>query len=164
LQPPNGVLRGKKSSLYEGGHREPFIARWPGRIIAGTESAALFAHLDMIKTFATLTGQKLPAGAAPDAVDVLPALLGEKGAKGRDELVLQNNRQAPLALRSGSWKLVNTPDGKPELYDLASDLSEKKDLAAEQPERVAQLTARLNAIRGDDVPVNAPPKGKRKKD
>jgi arylsulfatase A-like enzyme len=163
LQPPNGVLRGFKGQLYEGGHREPFIARWPGHITAGAESAALFGHLDMIKTFATLTGQKLPAGAAPDAVDVLPALLGEKGAKGRDELVLQNNNQAPLALRSGSWKLVTKPNGNPELYDLASDLSEKKDLAAEQPERVAQLTARLNAIRGADVPTSQSGKAKKKK-
>jgi arylsulfatase A-like enzyme len=163
LQPPNGVLRGQKGQLYEGGHREPFIARWPGRIAAGGESAALFGHLDMIKSFATLTGQKLPAGAAPDAVDVLPALLGEKGAKGRDELVLQNNNQAPLALRSGTWKLVTKPNGAPELYDLAKDLSEQNDLAAVQPERVAQLSARLNAIRGSDAPTGAPAKGKKKK-
>jgi arylsulfatase A-like enzyme len=162
LQPPNGVLRGNKGQLYEGGHREPFIARWPARIAAGTESAALFAHVDMIKTFASLTGQKLPAGAAPDAADVLPVLLGDKGAKGRDELVLQNNGQAPLALRSGSWKLVTSLNGKPELYDLATDLSEKKDLATEQPERVAQLTARLNAIRGADVPAGQAGKGKKK--
>jgi arylsulfatase A-like enzyme len=163
LQPPNGTLRGQKGQLYEGGHREPFIARWPGRITAGAESAALFAHVDMIRTFATLAGQTLPAGAAPDAVDVLPALLGEKGAKGRAELVLQNNNQSPLALRSGSWKLVTKPNGKPELYDLATDLSEKNDLAGEQPERVAQLSARLNAIRGTDVPVNQTGKAKKKK-
>jgi arylsulfatase A-like enzyme len=163
LQPPNGALRGSKGSLYEGGHREPFIARWPGRIAAGTESTALVAQVDMIKTFATLTGQKIPAGGAPDAMDVLPALLGEKGAKGRDELVLQNNGQAPLALRSGAWKLVTKPNGAAELYDLASDPSEKKDLAHEQPERVAQLTARLNEIRGPDVPVNPAGKARKKK-
>ena len=163
LQPPNGVLRGNKGQLYEGGHREPFIARWPAGIAAGKESAALFAHLDLIKSFATLTGQKLPAGAAPDAVDVLPALLGEAGAKGRDELVLQNNNQAPLALRSGSWKLITRPNGEPELYDLASDLSETKDLAADQPERVAQLMARLNAIRGTDLPATKAGEAKKKK-
>ena len=164
LQPPNGILRGRKSQLYEGGHRVPFIARWPARIAAGAESAALIAHLDLIKSFATLTGQKLPAGAAPDAVDVLPALLGEKGTKGREELVLQNNRQAPLALRSGNWKLVTQMEGAPELYDLAADLSEKKDLAAAQPERVAQLQARLNAIRGSDAPATGAGKGKKKKE
>jgi arylsulfatase A-like enzyme len=162
LQPPNGILRGQKGSLYEGGHREPFIARWPGHIAPGGESAALFGHLDMIKAFATLTGQQVPAGGAPDAVDVLPALLGEKGAKGRDELVLQNNGQAPLALRSGTWKLVTTPNGY-ELYDLAQDPSEKNDLAAAQAERVAELSARLKAIRGSDAPAKAPVKGKKKK-
>ena len=128
-QPPNGALRGSKGNLYEGGHRVPFIARWPGHIPAGGESAALFGHVDMIATFASLTGQKISAGGAPDAVNVLPALLGEKGAKGRDELVLQNNGQAPLALRSGAWKLIHRPTGKPELYNLADDPAEKKDLA-----------------------------------
>ena len=53
---------GNKGNLYEGGHRVPFIARWPARIPAGGESAALFAHVDMIATFASLTGQKIPAG------------------------------------------------------------------------------------------------------
>lgn len=161
-QPPNGRLRGHKGTLYEGGHRVPFIARWPARIAAGGESAVLFAHLDLIRTFASLTGQTLPPGAAPDAVDVLAALLGEKGAKARDELVLQNNRQAPLALRSGPWKLVALPNGGAELYNLAADPVEAKDLAAEQPERLAQLTARLAAIRGPDVPVTAPANKKKK--
>jgi arylsulfatase A-like enzyme len=162
-QPPNGALRGSKSSLYEGGHRVPFLARWPARIPAGGESAALFAHLDMIKSFATLTAQKLPAGAAPDAVDVLPALLGEKGAKGRDELVLQNNGQNPLALRSGAWKLVGKPNGASELYDLANDPTETKDLAATEPARVEAMTARLAAIRGTDLPQAGSAKKKKKK-
>ena len=162
LQPPNGRLRGQKGQLYEGGHREPFIARWPGHIAAGGESAALFGHLDMIKTFATLTGQTLPAGAAPDAIDVLHALLGQK-SEARTELVLQNNNQAPLALRSGRWKLVTRLNGSPELYDLATDPSEKKDLAAEQPERTAQLAARLQAIRGPDVPATSAGQARKKK-
>jgi arylsulfatase A-like enzyme len=160
-QPPNGMLRGRKGQLYEGGHRVPFVARWPGRIPAGGESAALFAHLDMIATFAALTGQKLPAGAAPDAVNVLPALLAEKGAKGREELVLQNNGQNPLALRAGDWKLVAPPTGKAELYNLAKDPSEAKDLAATEPARVQAMTARLAAIRGKDLPQ--PGSAKKKK-
>jgi arylsulfatase A-like enzyme len=161
-QPPNGKLRGRKGMLYEGGHREPFIARWPGRIPAGAESAALIAHVDMIATFAALTGQNLPRGAGPDATDVLPALLGEKGAKGRDELVLQNNGQAPLALRSGTWKLIQRPNGRPELYNLADDLAETKDLASSEPERVRTLSARLAAIRGSDLPQPFAAKKKRK--
>ena len=161
-QPPNGALRGQKSNLYEGGHRVPFIARWPARISAGGESDALFAHVDMIATFAALTGQSLPSGSAPDAVNVLPALLGEKDAKGRSELVLQNNQQAPLALRAGPWKLLQRAAGAPELFNLADDPAEKKDLAETEPERVNAMSARLAAIRGSDVPVAGAGKKKKK--
>lgn len=160
-QPPNGAWRGRKGQLYEGGHRVPFVARWPGRIPAGAESAALFAHVDMIATFAALTGQTLPAGAGPDAMNVLPALLAEKGGKARDELVLQNNGQIPLALRSGQWKLISSPAAGAELYNLATDSAELKNLAATETARVAAMTARLAAIRGNDLPQ--PGKAKKKK-
>jgi arylsulfatase A-like enzyme len=129
-QPPNGVLRGQKGTLYEGGHRVPFLARWPGHVPAGKESPALLGLIDLMPTFAALAGQKLPAGAGPDAVDVSAALLGQPGAKGRASLVLQNNGQQPLALRVGNWKLLTRPNGAAELYDLAADLSEVKNLAA----------------------------------
>ncbi|MSU51321.1 MAG: arylsulfatase [Opitutus sp.] len=146
LQPPNGVLRGQKGQLYEGGHRVPFIARWPGKIPAGGASGALMGHVDMMRTFAALTVQTIPAGAAPDSVDVLSALLGAKGAKGRESLVLQNNGPAPLALRAGDWKLIQKPNGTSELYNLATDLSEKQDLAASEPERVKAMMAQLAAV------------------
>jgi arylsulfatase A-like enzyme len=161
-QPPNGALRGDKGKLYEGGHRVPFIARWPGHIPAGGDSAALFAHIDMMPTFAAMTGQKLAAGAGPDAVNVLSALLGEKGAKGRDELVLQNNGQAPLALRSGSWKLVQRAQAEPELFNLATDPAEKTDLAATEPARVKEMIARLAVLRGEGVSTDAKVRKKKK--
>ena len=145
LQPPNGALRGFKSSLYEGGHRVPFLARWPARIPAGGTSDALIGLVDLPRTFAAIVGQPIPAGALPDSVDVSSAVLGVKGAKGRDQLVLQNNGQQPLALRFGSWKLIQKPSGAAELYDLATDPSEVKNLAAAQPERVKELAARLAA-------------------
>lgn len=160
-QPPNGTLRGRKGQLYEGGHRVPFVARWPARIPAGVESAELFAHVDMMATFAALTGQKLQAGAGPDSVNVLPVLLAEKGAKGRSELVLQNNGQNPLALRAGQWKLIAPPSTRPELYNLANDPAEEKNLAEAEPARVKEMTARLAAIRGKDVPQGG--KAKKKK-
>ncbi len=147
LQPPNGTLRGFKGSLYEGGHRVPFVARWPARIPAGQKSAALLGHIDMLPTFAAIVGQKVPAGAAPDAVNVSAALLGIKGATGRNSLILQNNNQAPLALRVGAWKLIQKPNGAPELYNLAADPSEKTDLAATEPDRVKALVAQLAAER-----------------
>jgi arylsulfatase A-like enzyme len=158
-QKPNGALRGFKGSLYEGGHRVPFIARWPGRIAAGGTSGQLTGHVDTLATFAALTGQRLPTDAGPDSFNVLPALLGERGAKGREHLVLQNNNQAPLALREGDWVLIQK-GGQPgaakkkkaespgsELYNLAMDLTQTNNLAALQPERVKLMTARLDQLR-----------------
>jgi arylsulfatase A-like enzyme len=78
-------------------------------------------------------------------VNVLPALLGSKGNKGREQLVLQNNGEAPLALRVGTWKLVQAKKGAYELYDLAQDLEEKVDLASTQTERLAQMKEALAA-------------------
>lgn len=163
LQPPNGILRGAKGALYEGGHRVPFIARWPARIPAGTESAALFAHLDMIKSFATLTGTKVPAQGGPDAVDILPALLAEKGAKGRDTLVLQNNNGNVLAYREGPWKLIARGAGKPELFNLEKDLEEKTDLAEAEPQRAKDMMARLTTVIGDSKPFAGAGQGAKKK-
>jgi len=158
-QPPNGSLRATKGSLYEGGHRVPFIARWPARIPAGGQSAALIGLLDMFSSFATLTGSSLAPDAAPDSQDVLPALLGVPDAQGRTELVLQNNGSSPLALRSGAWVLIekggrkagNKPGAtgnapRHELYNLAGDLSQTNDLAGKEPEKVQALAARLEAL------------------
>lgn len=147
LQPPNGQLRGYKGSLYEGGHRVPFIARWPARIPAGQKSDALMGHIDMLPTLAAIAGQPVPQGAAPDAVMLTAALLGEKGAKGRDFLVLQNNSQSPLALRVGPWKLIQKPTGSEELYNLSADPREEKDVHAAEPARARALAAQLEAIR-----------------
>jgi arylsulfatase A-like enzyme len=161
-QPPNGTLRGYKGGLYEGGHRVPFLARWPGHIPSGRTSGQLVAHVDALATFAALTGRNLPPGAGPDSVNVLPAWLGEPGAQGRDELVLQNNNQAPLALREGDWMLIEmgrvgqtggarkqkrTELPGHELYNLRSDPRQTNNLAAQEPERVKAMAARIEGIR-----------------
>ena len=97
----SGVLRGGKYSMYEGGTRLPFIARWPARIKAG-ESSALVCQVDLMASFAALTGGKLAEEDGPDSFNVLPALLGES-QQGRDHLVEQ---AAGLSIRMGNWKLV----------------------------------------------------------
>jgi arylsulfatase A-like enzyme len=154
---PAGPLRGGKYSLFEGGTRVPFLVRWPGRVRPG-ESDALVNQVDLLASFAALTGQPLPVGSAPDSFNVLPALLGEARA-GRDHSVHHSGR---LALREGTWKYIpagggpavqrntNTETGNApvdQLYDLANDLGETRNLAAEHPDRLRAMADRLRALR-----------------
>lgn len=158
---PAGPLRGGKYSAFEGGTRVPFLVRWPARVKAGV-SPALVCQIDLLKSLSDLVGRKLGDGDAPDSVDVLPALLGTS-TKGRDDLV---EHAGILALRQGPWKLIepgrgprvlaNTNSetgqaGRAQLYNLEHDLSEKNDLAKEDPVRVQQMHALLDSIRGGTV-------------
>jgi len=137
----NGPFRGGKYSLYEGGHRVPFLARWPGRIPIGV-SSALISQTDLLATFAALAGQPLPTDAAPDSVDVAAELLGDSTA-GRGTFVNQNNNATPLALRRGRWKYTTNRA----LYDLVSDPGETRNVAAANPEIISDMAARLAEIR-----------------
>ncbi len=150
----NGVLREKKGSPYEGGSRVPFLARWPGHVPAGKVSAELVCHVDLTATVAGLLKQDLPADAAPDSFDILPALLAEKPAKPcRDHLITQAGNAARLSYRHGPWKLVppapNAPRAKPELFNLADDLGEKTNLADKNPDKVKELMALLEQAKTD---------------
>jgi arylsulfatase A-like enzyme len=144
---PAGPLRGGKYSLYEGGTREPFIARWPAKIKPGT-SDALVCLIDLPATFAALVKQDLPAEAAPDSFNVLSALTGASRT-GRDHLV---EHAGGLAIRKGPWKFIPArPKAKPpardELFNLADDLGETKNVAAGHPEKVKELRELLQSIR-----------------
>jgi arylsulfatase A-like enzyme len=151
----NGPLRGFKGGLYEGGTREPLLARWPGKVPAGKTSGELVCLVDLLATAAALTGQNLPPDAGPDSFNVLPALLAEKPAKPcRESLVLQAGGGA-LAMRQGPWKLIPRPTqragagAKAELYNLADDLGETKNVAGDHPDRVKELTTLLEQVRKD---------------
>lgn len=144
---PAGPLRGGKYWVYEGGTRVPFIVRWPGRVRPGV-SDALVSLMDFSASFAALTGTKIPAGGAPDSVNVLSALLGDSKA-GRDKLV-EHDGERVLGFRDGLWKFIEpdmrvrpgySPTG--ELYDLGQDLGETRNLSGAQPERSKGLSDEL---------------------
>ena len=101
---PTGPYRGKKSQLWEGGHRVPFIVRWPARIQPGV-STDIASTIDMPATICAAAGITLPKDALPDSYNLLPAMLGEKDARKRDHLILMSGN-GDLAIRSGQWKYI----------------------------------------------------------
>ncbi|MCX6926012.1 MAG: sulfatase-like hydrolase/transferase, partial [Verrucomicrobia bacterium] len=137
----NGVLRGGKYSVLEGGTRVPLILRWPGHVAPNTTSPALLSLMDLQASLAPLIGAELPANAAVDSANVQEALLG-KSRTGRHELV-EHQYGPDCALRVDNWKWIAG-----HLYNLAADLGENHDLATEQPERAKAMQARLNEIKG----------------
>ncbi|MDF1850574.1 MAG: arylsulfatase [Verrucomicrobiales bacterium] len=158
-----GPFTGGKYSVYEGGTRTPFITRWKGKIAPGV-SDEIVATIDLYHSLASLTEAELPDDAAKDSIDVLGALLGTEGAEGRTELVQQDNgNRGNYGFRSGDWKLqrhdsgsarnvvvekklANTKVPKFQLFNLAKDPQEKKNLAESHPEKMEELKTRLNEI------------------
>lgn len=162
LHEPAGPFSGGKYSVLEGGTRTPFITRWPGRIKPGV-SDEVVCTVDLAASFAALSGTALPENACLDSLNVLPALLGEPGAKGRDHLLQQDNNGVNFGLRIGEWKLVRSkPQGKSKavvtkkprvesgslhrLYHLPDDPAELKDVSAQNPEKTQEMIARMDAI------------------
>ena len=107
----NGDLLGFKFDAWEGGHRVPFIARWPKRIKAGSESSQLICNIDLLSTMASLTGQKLEAEDGPDSFNILPALTSDPEKPIRDHLVLGAGKSTHLAIRHGDWVLITGKGG-----------------------------------------------------
>ncbi len=146
----NAPLRGGKGMLYEGGIRVPLIARWPGRIKAGSECAAPVNSVDLYPTLLEATGAPTPAGTPLDGTSYLPILRGEKPGQRRPlywhfpgylGAGLNSWRTLPGgAVRAGDWKLHEYfEDGRVELYNLRDDLGERRNLAADQPAKAAEL-------------------------
>jgi arylsulfatase A len=132
-------LRGAKTSIYEGGHREPFVARWPGKIRPGSVCDDTICLNDLMATCAEIVGAELPDNASEDSVSILPDLLGTAKGPVREATI----HQAPnrdLAIRQGPWKLIFLKNGQRELYNLQTDLSEKNNVAEGKPEAVEPLT------------------------
>ncbi len=156
---PSGPWRGYKGDAWEGGHRVPFIIRWPGAVRPGSVSHQLVHHADIMATLAELLDVTLPAGAGEDSVSLLPLLRGEDRPI-RVHAVSQG-ALGTLALRQGRWKLIAGPTGggpwsdlcaEPrastagQLYDLDADPGETRSCFADQPQRVAEMTALLEQL------------------
>ncbi len=179
----NGNLLGFKFDAWEGGHRVPFIARWPGKIEAGSTSDQLICQIDLLSTLAALTGS---ATRGPDSLNVLPLLYGQPDEPLRTELVLAPHKKTHLALRDGPWLYIGARSGggfdgtKPgdhalggggalkftgesnsdfingklkldapeqQLYNLAEDPGQTKNVIREHPEIAKRMEARLEGIR-----------------
>lgn len=132
----NGKLRGKKNTLFEGGHRVPFIASWPGTIPSGTTSDATTMSMDLLPTCANLVGARLPAERKMDGMDITPILKGGPSAVQRD-LHWQSGND--WAARSGPWKLMGAGNKPVSLVNLQKDISEAGNLLEREPARADEL-------------------------
>jgi arylsulfatase A len=146
----SGGLRGIKRDLYEGGIRVPMIAQWPGTIPAGRVSDQVWAHWDVFPTLAEVIGAKTPANL--DGRSMAAALRGQS-TMGHEPLYWEfHERGFQQAVRMGNWKAVRPKNGAPlEIYDLAADPYEARDVAGANPQVVAQFEAYLRTARTDST-------------
>ncbi len=161
--------RGVKRDQWEGGHRVPFVARWPGKIPAGSTSAQTVCLTDVMATCAAVVGVELPDGAAEDSYNVLPVLLGREGEEPVRRYTLHQTIRLDLAIRRGQWKYLDhrgsggnnysrgplqayalpdtAPDAPGQLYDLRADPGETTNLYYRHPEIVRELKAKLEEFK-----------------
>jgi len=142
----NDPLRGHKGTTWEGGQRVPCIAWWPGRVPAGGECGEIMTSLDFLPTFARLAGGEPPRDRIIDGKDIRPMLFGEDGAKSEYEAIYYYRCEELQAIRSGDWKL-HLLSG--ELYNLAEDIGEQNDAAADHPDVAARLEDLAQKCRED---------------
>lgn len=158
---PSAHMRGSKADLWDGGHRVPLIARWPGRIEPGSTSDQLICLTDLMATCSDLLKTPLPIGSAEDSVSFLPALIGQEITSTRKGVIhhcsnghfsyRQGNWKLLLARGSGGWIAPNERDAKKsnapiaQLYDLQSDPAEATNLYQQHPEVAERLLAQLKS-------------------
>lgn len=173
--------RGVKRDQWEGGHRTPFIVRWPGKIKAHTTSDQLTSLTDVMATCAKIVGAKLPDNSAEDSYDILPVLLGTQGDIPVRKFMLQQTPTLAMSIRHGKWKLLDhqgsggndynragansmkiytikdtAPDAAGQLYDLDADPGETTNLYYKHPEIVKQLKIQLDRFKtsGRSAPLS----------
>ena len=160
----NGPLRGQKTEAYEGGHRVPLLARWPGHIRAGSASASLVALTDVLATVSELLDKPLSADAGEDSFSFLHVLLDRPPSRAVRDTLVMSSMQGLWAIRQARWKLIlgqgggglgwnaaeANPDEPPgQLYHLADDLAERTNLYEHRPEKAEELRALLKRIQSN---------------
>jgi arylsulfatase A-like enzyme len=160
----NGALRGFKMTTYEGGPRVPFLMQWKGKLPAGKTYEHPVMNLDVLPTVVAAAGGKVDPAWKLDGVDLLPHLTGANASRPHETLYWRYGPQ--WAVRHGDWKLVVSRggSGEPELFNLANDLGESKNLASAQPEKVKELQALWNKWSAEQAEPSAPdaPAGNKK--
>ncbi|MGI9178213.1 MAG: sulfatase family protein [Pirellulales bacterium] len=150
---PSGPFRGYKRDVWEGGHRVPFIVRWPAVVPQGRVCGHIVSSVDVMATLADILGADLPASAGEDSVSLVPLLSG--GSKSVRASLVHQSYSGVFAIRVDRWKLIfgpgsGPPDSTPaQLYDLVADPGETTDLAAEHPEEVARLRGAMKRLVAD---------------
>ncbi|MDP7638095.1 MAG: arylsulfatase [Candidatus Hydrogenedentes bacterium] len=171
---PSYIFRGHTADIFEGGHRIPFIARWPGRVKPGSSSNETICLTDLIATVAGIVGATLPDDAGEDSVSILPALDGKRLSEPLREATVHHSIQGAFSIRQGKWKLelcrgsggwsnpkpgAENAKGLPpvQLYDLSADIAETTNLQDKYPEVVESMTALLQqyVARGRSTPGEA---------
>jgi arylsulfatase A-like enzyme len=157
---PGGIYRGGKYSAFEAGTRVPFIISWKGKIKKGRVNTALFSQVDFYRSFASLVGGTVDAGQAPDSKDYLSVLLNK--SKTPREFLVEQSLNSTLSLIVGNWKYIEPSKGPkinkdtntelgnlqgPQLYDLANDPGETKNLATQFPAIVDEMRKKLENIK-----------------
>jgi len=142
----SGVYRDGKRSIYDGGHRVPFIVRWPAKVKAGVVVDQPVGQIDLLATFAEIVGAGLPDDAGEDSVSFYPLLTGATQAPERTAMI-HHASNGRFAIREGRWKLImeHARDER-ELYDMRADPGEKKNVISQHPDIAARLTERISAI------------------
>lgn len=152
----NGPLRGFKATTFEGGPRVPFMVQWKGTLPGGKTYELPVMNLDVLPTIIAAAGGEITADDKLDGVDLRPFLAGDNKNRPHETMYWRFGPQ--WAVRHGDWKLVvaRGGSGQPELYNLAVDIGESKDLASEQADKVAELQKLWNAWSSEQAEPNAP--------
>jgi arylsulfatase A-like enzyme len=149
--PDNTPLRGTKGTLFEGGVRVPFLVSWPAKLPAGVDFMHPVSSVDILATTLAAASIAMPTDKRYDSVNLIPYLAGEVKTPPHERLLWHTNKPS-LAIREGKWKLIRIGKNAPELYDLASDISESKNIAADNPEITTRLIATLEEWNKELIP------------